>query len=147
MEALYPFIWLILIVILLLIEAATISLTTIWLAGGALIALISSFFLLPVYFQIAIFLTVSIVLLVFTRPVAVKYLKIGIHRTNADSLIGQTGVVVEDISEHKTGQVKVKGQIWTAVGASEDFITEETNVVIIAIEGVKLIVKSHSIDE
>ncbi|NLO93441.1 MAG: NfeD family protein [Clostridiaceae bacterium] len=142
MENLYPYLWLILIVILILIEAATVSLTTIWLAGGALFALFFSMLSLPLYAQITVFLLISIILIIFTRPVAIKHLKIGKYKTNADLLIGQTGIVLKDIFEHKTGQVKVKGQIWTAVAESEDFIAADTEVVVKAIEGVKLVVIS-----
>lgn len=141
MENLYPFIWLILIVILILMEAATVNLTTIWLAGGALIALLFSLLSLPLWSQISVFFIISIILLIFTRPLAIKYLKVGKYKTNADALIGLTGIVIKDISEHQTGQVKIKGQIWTAV-AKEDFIAADTEVVIKAIEGVKLIVES-----
>lgn len=142
MDNLRPLIWLILIIILIIIEAGTVSLTTIWLAGGALVALVFSLLGLPTWSQIVVFLLISIILLVFTRPIAVKYLKVGRHRTNSDSLVGEIGVVIMDITEHKTGQVKVRGQIWTAVAESDDLISEGTEVVIIAIEGVKLIVKS-----
>lgn len=142
MENLYPLLWLILIIILVIIEAGTVSLTTIWLAGGALVALIFSLLSLPIASQIVVFLLISIILIVFTRPVVVKYLKVGGHRTNTDSLVGKSGIVIMDITEHKTGQVKIKGQIWTATAESEDLISEGTEVVIIAIEGVKLIVKS-----
>ena len=97
---------------------------------------------LPLYAQITVFLLISIILIIFTRPVAIKHLKIGKYKTTADLLIGQTGIVLKDIFEHKTGQVKVKGQIWTAVAESEDFIAADTEVVVKAIEGVKLVVIS-----
>ncbi|HHU89759.1 MAG TPA: NfeD family protein [Clostridiaceae bacterium] len=141
LDNLYIYAWLGLIVVLIIIEAATVSLTTIWLAGGALIAFIFSLFGLPLWSQIAAFLATSIVLLIFTRPIAVKYFKVGIQRTNTDALIGKTGLVVMDISEHKPGQVKVRGQIWTAVSESGESIKENTEVTVAAIEGVKLLVK------
>lgn len=134
--------WLGLIVVLIVIEAATVSLTTIWLAGGALIAFIFALFGLPLWTQIAAFLAVSIILLVFTRPIAVKYFKSKIQKTNTDALIGTTGLVIMDISEYKAGQVKVRGQIWTAVSESGDSIQADTEVIIVAIEGVKLVVKA-----
>lgn len=144
MENLYVYSWLGLIVVLLIIEAATVSLTTIWLAGGAVIAFVFALFGLPLWTQIATFLAVSIILLIFTRPIAAKYFKVGIHKTNADALIGKTGLVVMDISEYKPGQVKVSGQIWTAVSESGNSINKNTEVDIVAIEGVKLVVKVHT---
>ncbi|MGI6085298.1 MAG: NfeD family protein [Acetivibrionales bacterium] len=141
MGELYVYTWLGLIVVLIAIEAATVSLTTIWLAGGALVALIFAMLQLPMWTQIAAFLATSVVLLIFTRPIAVKYFKSGIQRTNTDALIGTTGLVTTEISEHKAGQVKVKGQIWTAVSYSDTLIPADEEVVILAIEGVKLIVK------
>jgi len=144
MDDLYVYGWLGIIIILVIIEAATVNLTTIWLAGGALIAFIFALLKLPLFAQLIAFLAVSVILLIFTRPIAVKYLKVGTQKTNADALIGKTGLVVMDISEHKSGQVKVKGQIWTAVSESGEYIKENTEVVIVAIEGVKLVVKVHA---
>ncbi|MGI6123512.1 MAG: NfeD family protein [Acetivibrionales bacterium] len=142
MESFYVYTWLGLIVLLIAIEAATVSLTTIWLAGGAIVAFVFSLFNLPLWTQITAFLATSILLLVYTRPIALKYFKVGIQRTNTDALIGETGLVIMDISEHKAGQVKVRGQIWTAVSESGDSIQTGTEVLIVAIEGVKLVVKA-----
>lgn len=142
MDSAYIYAWLGLMVVLIGIEAATVSLTTIWLAAGSLVALILALFKLPLWLQVTAFLATSIVLLIFTRPIAVKYLKIGAQKTNADAIVGKTGLVTMDISEHKAGQVKVKGQIWTAISESGASIPEGTEVVITAIEGVKLIVKA-----
>lgn len=138
----YTFIWIGLIIVLILIEAATISLTTIWLAAGALFAFIFSLFSLPLLYQITVFLLVSIMLLIFTRPVAVKYLKVGGHRTNVDLLIGEKGIVIMDITEHSTGQVRVKGQIWTAVSKTGENIKKDTEVIVEEIQGVKLVVSA-----
>lgn len=142
MDNAYIYVWLGLIVVLVGIEAATVSLTTIWFAGGALMALILALFKLPLLVQIAAFLVVSIIMIIFTRPVAVKYLKVGAQKTNVDALIGATGLVTVDISEYKPGQVKVKGQVWTAVSKSGESIPADTEVAVLAIEGVKLIVKA-----
>lgn len=142
MDNAYIYAWLGLMVILIGIEAATVNLTTIWLAGESLVAFILALFNLPLWLQITAFFVVSIVMIIFTRPIAVKYLKVGTQRTNVDALIGTTGLVTMDISEHKAGQVKVKGQIWTAVSESGESILADTEVDILAIDGVKLIVKA-----
>ncbi|HBI73911.1 MAG TPA: NfeD family protein, partial [Lachnospiraceae bacterium] len=113
MDYVYVYTWLGLILVLITIEAATVSLTTIWLAAGSLVAFILALLCLPLWLQIATFLIVSTLLLIFTRPVAVKYLKIGHEKTNLNALIGAVGLVIMDINEYAPGQVKVKGQIWT----------------------------------
>ncbi len=146
MDDFYVYAWLGLIVILVIIEAATVSLTTIWLAGGALVAFIFALLGFTLWMQIAAFLATSIILLIFTRPIALKYFKVRIQKTNTDALIGETGLVIMDISEHKPGQVKVKGQVWTAVSESGDSIGVDTEVIIMAIEGVKLVVKQSAVN-
>lgn len=136
--------WLILFIILLVIEIFTMGLTTIWFAGGALFALLMAFvgFGLPV--QIAVFIVVSVVLLVMTRPIAVKYFNTERQKTNAESLIGQQAVVLEDVDTlHAAGLVEVNGQEWSAKTDEPDgFIPKDSIVSIEGIQGVKLIVKT-----
>ena len=137
--------WLILFIILLIIEIFTMGLTTIWFAGGALVAYILAFvgFTLPV--QIIAFLLVSIVLLVLTRPLAVKFFNKERQKTNAESLIGQKAVVLEKIDTIRgVGLVEVNGQEWSAKTDETDAVIEaDTIVVIEGIQGVKLIVKKE----
>jgi len=140
MEGTPIYVWLGLIVVLTIIEAATVSLTTIWFAAGSLLAFFMALLNLSVGIQIVVFLVSSTLLIIFTRPIALKYLKVGRVRTNVESLIGETGLVVMDIAPHKTGQVKVKGQVWTAVSKNGEPISKDSEVIIDAIEGVKLIV-------
>ncbi len=135
------YIWLGLVLVLIVIEAATVSLTTIWLAAGSLVSFILAMLKLPIWVQITCFLAVSVVLLVFTRPLAVKYLKVGGQKTNADALIGEKGIVINDITEHNAGQVKVKGQVWTAVSTTGETLEKDTEVFIKDIQGVKLVVE------
>ncbi len=134
--------WLIAIALLLLVEFATSALTTIWFAGGALIALICAWMGGPVWMQLFLFAAGSVILLVLTRPLAVRMLKKGTVRTNADSLIGQEAVVTEKIDNlRSTGAVQVNGQVWTARSVNPEHVIEKDETVMIrAIEGVKLIV-------
>ena len=135
-------IWLIIAIIFIIIEAITVGLTTIWFAAGALVGLLLAFFKVPVMAQIIIFLVVSLVLLGTTRKVFVNKLKTGSQKTNVDALVGEEAVVLEDITPFNTGLVKVKGQNWTAVAYDKDAtIKAGETVKIKAIEGVKLIVK------
>lgn len=126
--------------VLLVIEATTYNLLTIWLAIAALLTSIYAFFFpTQLLAQFFIFLVLSIVLLALTKPIA-KKLKIGIHPTNADRLIGLEGVVLEEINAISgTGQIKVNGQVWSAKSESLSIIPQNQIVKIIKIEGVKLV--------
>ena len=139
--------WLILFVILLVIEILTMGLTTVWFAGGALVAFILAFvgFGLPV--QIIVFLLVSIGLLVLTRPIAMKFFNQERQKTNAESLIGQKAVVLERIDTlHGTGRAEVKGMEWSAkTDDSGETIDAGEVVVIEGIQGVKLIVRKEEV--
>ena len=137
--------WLILFVVLLIIEILTMGLTTVWFAGGALVAFILAFagFELPV--QIIVFLLVSILLLVLTRPIAVQFFNKEREKTNVDRLIGQKAVVLETIDTlHGTGRVEVNGMEWAAKVDEANRIIEVGEIVLIeGIQGVKLIVKKE----
>lgn len=139
--------WLILFVVLLIIEIFTMGLTTVWFAGGALVAFIMAFigFELPV--QIIVFLLVSILLLVLTRPIAIKFFNQERQKTNAESLIGQKAVVLDTIDTiHGTGRVEVNGMEWSAKVDEEAHIIEAGEIVVIeGIQGVKLIVKKEEV--
>ncbi|MCI8941123.1 MAG: NfeD family protein [Dorea sp.] len=143
----YTMAWLIIFIVLLVIEIITMGLTTIWFAGGALMALLMAFigFGLPV--QIGVFLVVSVALLILTRPVAVKFFNTERQKTNAESLIGQQAVVLKDVDTlHAAGLVEVNGQEWSAKTDEPDgFIPKDSVVSIEGIQGVKLIVKAKEV--
>lgn len=138
-------VWLAIFIVMLGIEIATLGLTTIWFAGGALIATLVAAIDLPVYVQIPVFLVVSIVLLLFTRPVAQKYFNRQRIKTNAEGLIGQKALVTENICNSKgLGKAVINGQEWTARSAEDAVELEtETEATIVAIEGVKLILRAQ----
>jgi len=138
-----PVIWLIIVIILGAIEAVTVGLTTIWFAAGALIAMIAAIFRVPLIGQILLFLISSSVLLYYTRPIVMKYLKIGKTKTNINSYIGEKGIVLKKISPLSTGQVKVRGQVWTAKSFNDEEIQEKERIVVVSVEGVKLVVKKE----
>lgn len=138
--------WLVLFVVLLVVEIATMGLTTIWFAGGALIAFIAAYIHLGIGLQIVLFLAVSILLLVLTRPIAVKYFNQEREKTNVDSLIGQSAVVKEEINTIKaTGRVEVNGMEWSAKTEHTEIIEVNTIVSIKGIQGVKLIVEKEEV--
>ena len=136
-------VWLLILILLVGVEIATMGLTTIWFAGGALVATIIAAIGAPVYIQIVLFFVVSIVLLVFTRPIALRYFNKERIKTNAESLVGRLAMVTEEINNLKsTGQVAINGQEWMARANLEELILAPGSVVtIVAISGVKLIVE------
>lgn len=136
-------IWLILVVVLLIVEVATVGLTTIWFAAGAATAFVLTFFQVNAGWQIGMFLVVSIVLMVFTRPWAMKYVNRNREKTNYEGLIGRTARVTQKISNmDQTGKAVLEGQEWTARAEKDDqTIPENTLVIVQDIRGVKLIVR------
>lgn len=136
-------IWLSLIIVFLIIEIITVGLTSIWLAGGALVALILNCFGVNVVWQIVAFFIVSIILMIFTRPFAKKYINSGRTKTNYESVIGKTAKVTETIDNlNETGSAIVDGQEWTARAKNPVGIIEKNEIVKITdIVGVKLIVE------
>lgn len=138
--------WLVLFVVLLVVEIATMGLTTVWFAGGALIAFFAAYIHLGIGLQIVLFLAVSILLLVLTRPIAVKYFNQEREKTNVDGLIGQNAVVLEEINTIKaTGRVEVNGMEWSAKTEHTEIIEVNTVVSIKGIQGVKLIVEKAEV--
>lgn len=139
MEAFY---WLIAVAVFLIIEITTLGLTTIWFAGGALIAFLASILGAGYLIQFILFVVVSVILLCFTRPIAFRYFNNHRARTNYESIIGQTAKVTSIIDNfNQTGSAVVGGQEWTARAEQDDDIIEPgTQVKIVAIKGVKLIV-------
>lgn len=134
-------IWLIIFAVMVLVEIITLGLTTIWFAGGALIAFLAALFGANIVVEIILFIVVSLVLLYFTRPVAVRYFNVKRVPTNSDRLIGMTAKVTELIDNiNNQGNVDVNGQIWAARSQDDSVISAGEMVVIHHIEGVKLIV-------
>lgn len=135
--------WIVVLVATLVIEAMTMGLTTIWFSGGALAAVIVELLNGGIWMQIIVFLVISLVLLFYTRPIAVKHFNKEREKTNLDSVIGKTAVVTIPIHNLKeTGQVMLDGKEWTArSNDSTKQIEKEALVKVISIKGVKLIVE------
>jgi membrane protein implicated in regulation of membrane protease activity len=133
--------WVALVIIFALVEVFTLGLTTVWFAIAALVMVFLSFLNLPLTAQGLIFLAIAALLLIFTRPVAVKKLKMGKEKTNVDSLIGKHALVVKTIGEFERGEAKINGQIWSARSEDNAEITEGSKCEILRIEGVQLIVR------
>lgn len=139
--------WLILFVLLLIIEIITMGLTTIWFAGGALVAFVLAYAGVGLPVQMIAFLLVSILLLVLTRPVAIRFFNHDRQKTNVDSLIGQKAVVLEKIDTLRgNGRAEVGGMEWSAkTEEAAGKIEAGEVVVIVGIQGVKLIVRKEEV--
>jgi len=135
-------IWLGVFIFSIVIELATMGLFTIWFAGGSLIALIVALLGAPMWLQITLFILISVVLLLFTRPIAMKYYNKGRTKTNVDSLIGEVAVVTETIDNLEgKGAIRIKGLEWSAKSEQDGVkIFADTKVIIQKIEGVSAIV-------
>ena len=131
-----------LVIIFALIEVFTLGLTTVWFAISALVMVFLSFLKIPLPFQVFIFLIMSALLLVFTRPVAIKKFKMGKEKTNVDSLIGKHALVIKKIGEFEKGEVKINGLIWSARSEDNSDIAEETKCEVLRVEGVQLVVRA-----
>jgi len=135
-------IWLVIMIVCLLIEAITVGLATIWFAAGALAAIIVCALGMGALGQWLVFFAVSMVLLIFTRPLAVKYINAKKVTTNYEDAIGRTVQITEQVDNIKgTGTAVLNGQEWTARSWQEDKVLEkDTLAKVLEVTGVRLIV-------
>lgn len=134
-------IWLALIIVFLIAEAATVSIVSLWFAAGALVAMVASMLRSPLWLQIALFLVVSCLLLASLRDVVRKYFTPKLTRTNVDAIVGSEGYVTADIDNiSATGTVKLGAMEWTARSSSGKLIPKGTLIRVDKIEGVKAFV-------
>lgn len=140
--------WLILLIATLILEGVTVGLTSIWVSGGALAALIVAALHGPVWLQAVVFFAVTFVLLYFTRPWAVKYLNSKSVKSNYEETLGQEVRILEKVDNHKeTGKAIYNGMEWTARALHDDEIFEVDEQAIVAeVVGVKLILRKKDTD-
>lgn len=136
--------WILVAIICGAIEIFTAGFWFLWLAiAGVIVALLVQFGLLPALeIQLLVFALLTLLLIIFTRPLVVKFVKSNDKVSNVKALIGQHGITLTSIVPMQFGQVKVNGEIWTAV--AEEELEENTRVEVMGIDGVKLIVKKAS---
>ena len=133
--------WLIASGIFFVIEIITIGFLFFWLGVSALIAMVSSFFISNIVIQTTIFVIASAILILATRPLVNKFFNSASIKTNAEAIVGKTGVVTKNIkSINSTGQIKVDGETWSAISEDEIDIEKGTQIVVKDIKGVKAIV-------
>jgi membrane protein implicated in regulation of membrane protease activity len=135
-------VWIIIAIVFAAVEGFTLGLVTIWFTIGAAASTAVAFAGGDLTIQLVVFFAVSLVLLFFTRPILVKKLKVGREKNNIEQLEGAVALVTETIEPFKSGLVKVRGVVWTAVGEDTAFSAGAgSEVEIVRVEGVKLIVK------
>lgn len=135
----FIWLWLGIFVFALAFEFATADLVSIWFSLGAIPSFVLSLFYVHPAIQIGAFIIVTTALLLFTRPVVLKYFKVNEIKTNVDSVIGQEGIVTTSAVSNSIGRIKLRAQEWSAI-SDEDLIVGE-KVRVLDVEGNKLIVK------
>lgn len=137
-----PF-WLGVFILLLLVEAGTMALTTVWFAVGAFGAILVSLIGVPLWVEIAVFLGLSFTVLFFYRPLAVKYVNAKRVRTNVEEMVGKEGKITERVDNlSQSGRMLLKGMDWAARTESDESTIEVGTIVkVLKVEGVKLIVE------
>ena len=133
--------WFIAFLVLLFIELMTVNLVTIWFAIGAVAAIITTIFTDSILIQSIVFIVVSVIALLITKPLIKKFKKFEVEPTNSDRVIGKVGEVTQKIGRNKYGEVKVYGNTWTA--SSKQVINVGERVKVLSIDGVKLVVEKE----
>ena len=135
--------WLSAFIIFIVLEAVTIQFVSMWFCFGTLAGLITTLFAGPVWLQIVMFVAVSALALLISRPLVKKWVLADAHPTNSDMLIGKVFNVMESIDNDRgTGSVVACGKIWSARSLNGDVIPAGTSIIPVRIEGVKLILKT-----
>lgn len=135
-------IWLIIAGICLIAEIFTAGFLIFWFSIGALITMIVSFFTTNIIIQTTVFIICSTILLFATKPFVKRFSKDeDTVKTNVYSIIGKTGIVTEEIdSLHSKGQIKVGGEVWSAISNIDVVIPKDSEVEILEVKGVKVVV-------
>lgn len=142
MEQYIPYFWLAVIIVAAVVEALTAQLVSIWFVAGGIASLIAYICGAPIWVQLVLFIVVTALALLVTRPFVRKLMHFKKEDTNSGRYIGKTGIVIIEINNTLAqGQVKVMGSIWSARSTDGSVIPEGTEVLIHEIEGVKLIVE------
>jgi membrane protein implicated in regulation of membrane protease activity len=144
MESMMPYIWIAMIVLSVAVESASMALTAIWFLPGGIVSMILAFCDVPIWIQIIVYIVLAALCLILFKPFVKRFQRKSDHfKTNVESLIGETAVVIEDIDNiHETGAVKLRGLVWTARSERDnDELIKGDVVEILSVSGVKLICK------
>ncbi len=133
--------WLILMVVFLIAEGASVMVISLWFAAGSLVAMVAGLLNAPLWLQVLLFLSVSVGLLLALRPLLRKYFNPKLARTNVDAVIGAQGIVVETIDNVTAqGRVKLESMEWAARSTTGAALQPGDRIVVDRVEGVKLYV-------
>ena len=139
--SMFVYIWLFVVILSLVVEFMTSELVSIWFFVGSFTSMILALCKVDEAIQVIVFVAVSIIFMAGARPFVKKWTKRNEIKTNVDSLVGRIAIVTEDIIDGNRGVVKLDSQEWSAI--SNDDIKKGVKVVILSIEGNKLIVKEN----
>ena len=138
-------IWLLLCALCLVIEILTVGFLFFFPWVGAFWTFIVSLFFDIIAVQIGVFIVSTTLLVIFLRPVFAKLFKTKDLPTNSDSLIGKTGIVLKEIvGPDNIGQIKVQGEIWSAISREKKTFKADETVIVDSIDGVKLVIKEYT---
>lgn len=138
----YIILWGLIAIAAIIVEAVTSELVSIWFMPASIISLILAICKVDFWIQILVFALTTVLFMFFFRAILKKKIrKNPASVTNADALIGEKAIVIVPIDNIKAeGQVKIKGQIWSAkMKTGTEIIETDTLVTVTAIEGVKLV--------
>lgn len=128
--------WLLVIIVLGAIEIITLDFVTIWFIASAILALVTSIFVDNFVIQFAVFVILGVIFMLITKPLLKKTKVKANVKTNVDRIIGMKGVVTEEITKNKIGEVKVDGKRWSAYADKK--IKVGSTVRVLSINSVKL---------
>ncbi len=135
-------IWLVLVIGCLVLEAITTEVVSIYFSFGALVSMILSITgIFSFWPQLWVFILVSFVTLITTRPLFLKYIKTNEVKTNADALVGKRFKLLKDITQEQRGEVNINGVIWSAITNDNTSIDKDSTIEVLSLDGSKLIVK------
>lgn len=135
-------VWIVAAIILVLIEAMTVTMVSLWFAIGALGALAAEMLGFAFWIQVTVFIILSTLTIIIFRPLAYRALKGNVTRTNTDAIIGKHAIVIKTISPMSAGEVKIKGRIWRATSLNNEVIQEGSYGEVVAIEGAHVVIRA-----
>ena len=133
--------WLMIVILLAILEFATVNLVSIWFIVSGIISLILSLFVDSLIWQFGVFVVVGIILMVLTKPMLDKMSNKEIEQMNLERVIGMNGIVTQEIKVGRVGEVKVDGKLWSAIADTD--LAQDTIVKVTKMSGVKLVVENN----
>ena len=140
-------IWIGIFVVTLITELNTADLTIIWFCIASLVSFILALFGIPYVIQLVVFVVISLILLIATRPLTKNMMNKTLIRTNADRIIDSIGIVTKTINPDDIGEVKVGSEYWRAISADNTLIEENEKITVVSFSGNKVIVSKINRDQ